>query len=133
MAPQTLNTTRDVHQPLTQDARGGGNIAGGAHITEGNTKLLPLLLTIALLSGVALGVAVMAMVFQNQSAMMMILVQNQSEARNLEKNSETTRHVAELQARIVSAEEVVQMAGLNKPGDQKYGPGANPNRLKEHH
>jgi hypothetical protein len=27
MAPQTLNTTRDVHNPVTQDARGGGHIA----------------------------------------------------------------------------------------------------------
>ena len=57
MAPQTLNTTRDVHQPLTQDARGGGNIAG-ASITEGNVKLLPWLMLCAMLAGLALGTSI---------------------------------------------------------------------------
>jgi hypothetical protein len=62
----TLNTYRDIHYPQ-QDARGGGNIAGGASITEGNTKLLPWLMLTAMLSGVALGMAVLVIVNQSQS------------------------------------------------------------------
>jgi len=58
MAPQTLNTTRDVSNPLTQDARGGGNIASAdAHHHEGNTKLVPWLMLCAIMSGFSMAMS----------------------------------------------------------------------------
>lgn len=75
MAPQTLNTTRDIIHPQI-DARGGGNVAGGgaAHVHEGNVKLLPWLIFTSILSGFSLASAVFVLIefaqMQNNMARM---------------------------------------------------------------
>lgn len=95
MAPQTLSTTRDVRNPLTQDARGGGNIAhaGGAHLHEGNAKLVPWLMLTAILSGVAAAVSVMVVVNTSQS-----------ESRTRTELEKQNRFIQELRIRVEDAE-----------------------------
>ncbi len=57
MAPQTLNTTRDVVHPRV-DARGGGNINQN-HFTE-HSKLLPWLMMCAVMSGFSMAMSAAA-------------------------------------------------------------------------
>src|SRR5882762_8275593 len=92
VAPQTLNTTRDVYYPQ-QDARGGGNIAGGAAIHEGNTKLLPWLMLTAVLAGIAAGISVIVVVNVSQS-----------ESRTRAELDKQNRFNQELRIRVEDAE-----------------------------
>lgn len=91
MAPQALSTTRDIHNPI--DARGGGNVAGGASIQEGNTKLLPWLMLTAVLSGIAAGISVMVVVDVSQS-----------ESRTRAELDKQNRFLQEYRIRVEDAE-----------------------------
>jgi hypothetical protein len=105
MAPHTLSTSRDVHNPLTQDARGGGNIAsgGGAQIHEGNLKLIPWLMFTSILSGVSLATAIFLMIEYAQ-------MQN---------------NMARMAIHITSNDALLLREGILQPGDQWAGPEGN--------
>jgi hypothetical protein len=106
--PQTLNTTRDVHNPSTQDARGGGNIAGGASIHEGNTKLLPWLLLCSMLGGIALGMSIGA-----------VFIASHAEDRMRTENDRQYRFLQELRVRVEDAEMAAKEVNPNfKPARQ---------------
>ncbi len=105
MAPQTLNTIRDVNNPLTQDARGGGNIAsaGGGNVYEGNLKLIPWLMLTSILSGISLTTAIFLMIEYAQ-------MQN---------------NMARMSVHIMSNDALLLRERIIQPGDQWAGPEGN--------
>ena len=102
MAPQTLNTYRDIVHPQI-DARGGGNVAGGAAIHEGNTKLLPWLMISAIFSGFALASGIFVMI----------------QFAQMENN------MARMSIHIMSNDALLLREGIMQPGDQWAGPEGN--------
>jgi hypothetical protein len=103
VAPQTLNATRDVHQPLTQDARGGGNIAGGASITEGNIKVVPWLVLSSIVSGFAIAISAIVLIRMAQ----------------MENNQ------ARMAVHMMSNDALLLRERIIQPGDMWYGPEGN--------
>lgn len=102
MAPQTLNATRDIVHPQI-DARGGGNVAGGAAIHEGNTKLVPWLVLTAMLSGFALAAGILVLI----------------QFAQMENNQ------ARMAVHIMSNDALLLREGIMQPGDQWAGPEGN--------
>lgn len=90
---------------MTQDARGGGNIAtadaGGAHLHEGNTRLLPWLILCAVLAGTGVGLSVGA-----------IVIVGHGEDTLRVENDRQYRFIQEFRVRVEDAENAVEKAGL---------------------
>jgi len=96
-------------QPI--EASGHSTVAtgGNAAFHEGNSKLLPWLMLIALISGAGL----------------------MSSLAALRESDFTRRHVEEWRIRVEHLQNTMVQAGLVKPGDFIDGPEANPERLKK--
>ncbi len=102
MAPQTLNTTRDVIHPRV-DARGGGNVNQN-HFTE-HSKLLPWLMLCAMLSGFSVSISVITLIWA----------------------SITARESRVLQQQVMDQSALLLREGIRQPGDLTNGPSGNLN------
>jgi len=117
MAPQTLSTTRDVHQPLTQDARGGGNIANvpvDIKINLGKETLVVVCVLAAIIG--ACGV-VMGFNLAKQDLMDRDFRDAQTQAKLTER-------------RLIDIESYAMLNGWKVPGDDTHGPTGNLSRMQ---
>lgn len=111
MAPQTLNTTRDIHNPLKQDARGGGNIANVPVEVDVKVDLgketLTLVYVTSILSGFAIAVSVLTFFYMHDQ-----MLRDQ-------------RSFEQMRVQVLSQNAILQREGFVKPGDEWMGPEGN--------
>jgi hypothetical protein len=109
MAPQTLNTTRDVLNPVTQDARGGGQIANvpvNITVDLGKSTLIALGVVSAF-SGFAVAMSVLTFFYFHDQ---MLRDQRSAEQQRIQ---------------VLSQNAILQRQGFIRPGDEWMGPEGN--------
>ena len=109
VAPQTLNATRDVYKPLTQDARGGGNIANVPVDIKLNLgkETLTLVYVTSILAGFSIAFSVLTFFYLHDQ---MLRDQRSSE---------------QMRVQVLSQNAILQREGFIKPGDEWMGPEGN--------
>jgi len=112
MAPQTLSTSRDVHNPLTQDARGGGNIAN-----------VPVTVTVSLGRETLVLVALFAVIV---GACGVVMGLNLSRQKDMEDHFDDLRRQYRMtELKLDDWTVVAHRSGLVLPGDYTRGPQGN--------
>jgi len=112
VAPQTLNATRDVNQPLTQDARGGGNIAN-----------VPVTVTVSLGRETLVLVALFAVIV---GACGVVMGLNLSRQKDMEDHFDDLRRQYRMtELKLDDWTVVAHRSGLVLPGDYTRGPQGN--------
>lgn len=92
----TVNHHPETHYPITRTmeiAERGSGAQADAHLHEGNTKLIPWLMLTAILSGIAVAIAVMGVVNASQN-----------EARTRTELDKQNRFLQEYRIRVEDAE-----------------------------
>lgn len=109
MAPQTLSTTRDVHNPLTQDARGGGTIANVPVTVKVDLgkETLTLVYVTSIVSGFALAMSLLTFFYLHDQ-----MLRDQ-------------RSFEQMRVQVLSQNAMMQRGGLVLPGDEWMGPEGN--------
>lgn len=104
-----MNTTRDVYNPVNQDARGGGNIANvpvNVKVELGK-ETLTLVYVTSIVSGFALAMSLLTFFYLHDQ-----MLRDQ-------------RSFEQMRVQVLSQNAILQRQGLIKPGDEWMGPEGN--------